>query len=167
VFNLDSGLTTVVGSNDGARPRADGAEFITLNQSVRFAADPDCNGNLDHRDRVTIFNTASGLSVGGFELTESIIGVPVLSPDGMTIAGRWRNDSICFDDDASLTIWDREGVELLRGVPEIGDFDWLPDGRLVFEVGGNIALETERNTLRCRAWQRARCSESVGCFTGW
>lgn len=139
-----------MGTNDGARPRADGREFVTVNHSVRFSDDPSCDGEFTSFERVSIHDTASGLAVAGFDIQDDLYGVPNLSPDGQTIAGHWEDSTVCFDNDAALTIWTRDGVELIRGVPEIGDFDWLPDGRLVFEIDGDIAVESERNSLRFR-----------------
>jgi len=153
ILDLDTGTSTFVNSgdgNDGARPRADGLEFVTVTDDVRFAVDPFCSSGerYQHVDRVTVHDTLSGLAVAGFDITDSIYGVPQLSPDGQTLAGYWRNGSVCVDGELALTVWDRDGQQLIRGLPTIGDVDWLPDGRLVFEIDGNIAVESERNTLR-------------------
>ncbi len=149
IFNLDSGRTTVVGTNDGARPRDDGREFATLHKSVRFADDPLCRGReFTSFDRVSIHDTVTGLAVAGFEVQEDIYGAPKLSPDGQTIAAHWDEDSVCTADEVNLTVWSRDGEQLIQGVEGIGDFDWLPDNRLIFEINGDIAVEAERNTFR-------------------
>ena len=118
------------------------------NKKGGFIEDPSCPGQITFLDQITIRNTATGIAVGGFDIVNEVYGVPRLSPDGLTIAGRWADDSVCFDDDPALTVWDRNGREIVRALPDIGDFDWLPDGRLVFEIDGDVAVETERNTFR-------------------
>jgi|GEM_PF-1886836 len=151
VLDLDTGRTTTVGDLDGAWPRADGKEFVTVTDSVRFTDDPFCGGSPTWFDRVTVFDTATGIAVAGFDVVEPVYDVPRLSPDGSTLAGRWEDATNCFgSQDTAITVWDRDGEVLIRGLASIGAFDWLPDNRLVFEVDGDIGVEQERNTLRYR-----------------
>ena len=119
MFNVDTGVSTFVGNSDGAWPRVDGQEFITVSENVRFVEDPSCRDWHTHLDRVTIHNTASGMAVGGFDIVESLFGVPRLSPDGLTIAGHWFDDSVCFSNDVALTVWDRTGRQIVNAVPGV------------------------------------------------
>ena len=148
-IDLDTGEQVKL-AGDSAFPSRNGTEVIELYEDFRFAANVSCGGFGGFFDRIVVRDAITGMEVDSFEISDDVYGPIRLSPDGQTLAAFWSKSHTCFDEGTSITIFSRQGEEIIRGVESINSYDWLPDNRLVLAIDQRIAVESERNTFRIR-----------------
>ncbi len=148
-IDLETGETVQL-SGTAAYPGGDGRYVVEHRESARFMPDAGCYDFAKWFDRISIRDSVTGRVTDEFELSESVYGPVRLSPDGQTLALVWDKSHVCYDTSAALTIFSREGEEIVRATDAVGTYDWLPDNRLVFTVGQKIGMELERNSFRYR-----------------
>ena len=146
-LDLDTGRVVTV-ADGSVFPRRDGAEFAEIQPYARFVEDPECEGRMSDSDRVVLRDAATGVATGGFDVFGSLSGLAKVSPDGTRVAVRYDDPTGCSSREPALTVFDRDGRRIIRALPRIGDFAWLPDNRLVFTVDdAYIGVESEPDTL--------------------
>ncbi len=145
-IDLETGETVQLAAS-AVYPGNDGRYFVEHRESARLVPEADCLDLAKWFDRISIRDSVSGRVTDEFELSKSVYGPVRLSPDGQTVALVWDKSHVCYDTDASLTIFSLEGEEITRASDKVGSYDWLPDNRLVFTLGQKIAMQVERNTF--------------------
>ena len=148
-IDLDTGEQVQL-AGDSAFPSRDGTKVVELYEDYRFAANVSCGGFGGFFDRIVVRDAITGMEESSFEISNDVYGPIRLSPDGQTLAAFWSKSHTCFNEDTSVTIFSRQGEEIIRGVESINSYDWLPDNRLVMAIDQRIAVETERNTFSIR-----------------
>ncbi len=141
-YDLSTGLKVQVGPDSSRKyhitPAADGSAYVVTIKDASFgdgALAKDWYG-------VAIRDMATGLLQDYFEVSETIYGGTRLSYDKQYVAAIWRNERAGEDfNEEKLTVFDREGNVFDRSPQSnIGSFDWLPNGRIVYTDGEKIYL---------------------------
>ncbi len=140
-YDLSTGLKVQIGSDDATKyhitPAQDGSAYVVTIEDASFG-----EGLSSDWYGVAIRDMTTGLLQDYFEVSETIYGGARLSYDKQYVAAIWRNErgGERYNQE-KLTIFDREGNVLGRSSQSnIGSFDWLPDGRIVYTDGKEIYL---------------------------
>lgn len=126
-------------------PSYDGKEYVVTVKDVTL------KGNAPYNwwtNTVSIRDIQSGRITNTFEVSETFTVAARLSHDRSVVAAVWRNEVNGDDfDDERLTIFSRDGEVLSRSdQKEVGSFDWLPDGRLLYTVKGQFYLTPNQHS---------------------
>lgn len=135
-------------SDSTTYPSRDGSEFIEVIKNYRHLPDEECYGFSIDTNLVAIRDANTGLISDSFELFEDIWGEARLSPDNQYVALFWESRKGCPDDtESNLTIFTRQGEQVIQANETVYDYDWLPDNRLVLLADHSIYVEQQALTL--------------------
>ena len=133
-------------------PRADGREYVELEQKYRYYGSESCGGFLGSHSTAIKIRDSSTLQVTDFmEMRLRLHGPVLLSPDGQTLAA-WAQpfDECADDDDGYVQLFNRTG-EYIRYSKNVLGFDWMPDNRLAYiaykDGAYKLGVQKERDTF--------------------
>lgn len=150
-FNFSTGQVTKL-SDYKIFPSLDGREYVELIEDFREQTDAGCDGNVGDVDLINILRTNDGALLASFEKLLTITSPVIMSPDRQSLAAFTVNSEVCDSEFFSrLTVFSRDGEQIIQSNRGIVSFDWLPDNRLVFfvEEGDQylMGVETTRHSL--------------------